>query len=461
MRRPRRTIDRRTYSRLSFLVIGLTLTMALNACSDLPSEPGQPRSVGDGESSGPPPRATIPAITSRACSEGVQASGAIYKICVPSPWNGELIVYAHGYKNPRDPLEAADDEIDGTSVSEIVNELGFAFASSSYSKNGLAVLPGIGDLVDVVGIFSDRHGQPGRVYLVGVSEGGVITALGTERHPEVFSGGLAGCGPVGNFRGQINYFGDFRVVFDYFFPGVIPGSAAEIPEEVQINWETVYVPAIQAAIAADPDATRQLLRVTRAPTDPFDPSTIEETIIGLLWYNVFATNDGIAVLGGQPFDNRRRFYFGSNNDLRLNLRVARFRAEGAALDEVEANYETTGVLHSPVVAIHTTGDPIIPYWHEPLYVFKTIRSGSILKHASIPVFRYGHCNFEVLELLVGFAVLVLKTSSHNLLASTALLPTEEDQTKFLEQAHAHGADPILAIPTLPNGEPAVGGPLGE
>ena len=52
----------------------------------------------------------------------------------------------------------------------------------------------------------------------------------------MFSSGLAACGPVGTFSGQVNYVGDFRVLFDYFFPEVIPGSAIDIPFYVVKDW---------------------------------------------------------------------------------------------------------------------------------------------------------------------------------------------------------------------------------
>ena len=51
----------------------------------------------------------------------------------------------------------------------------------------------------------------------------------------------------------------------------------------------------------------QLLKVTGVPTGP-DPA---KSIIDVLWYNVTATNNAIAKLGGNPYDNRFRFYFGS------------------------------------------------------------------------------------------------------------------------------------------------------
>ena len=37
------------------------------------------------------------------CTEGTQPGGALYRICVPDPWNGELLVYAHGYVAPNQP----------------------------------------------------------------------------------------------------------------------------------------------------------------------------------------------------------------------------------------------------------------------------------------------------------------------------------------------------------------------
>ena len=32
--------------------------------------------------------------------DGVQPSGAIYRFCVPPNWNGDLVVFAHGYMAP-------------------------------------------------------------------------------------------------------------------------------------------------------------------------------------------------------------------------------------------------------------------------------------------------------------------------------------------------------------------------
>lgn len=351
--------------------------------------------------------------SARTCVDGVQKSGALYRICVPASWNGDLVAYAHGYVAPGRPLRIPDDEVGGRTISEIINEQGYAFATTSYSKNGLAIKEGVEDIVDLVYIFARTNRQPRFTYLVGASEGGLVTSLSIEKFPKIFNGGLPACGPIGDFRQQINYFGDFRVVFDYFFPNVLPPDPTRIPQEVMDNWDTTYVPRIRAAIKADPNATRQLLSVTRASTDPTDPSSVEATVLGLLWYNVFATNDAVAELGGQPFDNARRIYFGSDNDLQLNRGVRRVSAEQAALDEIEANYQTTGRLASHVVTLHTTGDPIVPYWQELRYIAKAQASRSIPFLAHIPVVRYGHCNFTAPEVLSAFGVLVFRVSGQN------------------------------------------------
>jgi hypothetical protein len=130
-----------------------------------------------------------------------------------------------------------------------------------------------------------------------------------------------------------------------------------------------------------------------------------------LWYNVFGTEDAKDKLGGQPFDNTHRWYSGSRNDFFLNLLVKRYPAHPDATMEVAANYETSGELIVPLVTMHTTGDPLVPYWHEPLYRWKAFVAGSGPMHNNLPVFRNGHCNFTATETLFGFALLALKVNA--------------------------------------------------
>lgn len=357
------------------------------------------------------------------CYDGTLPRGALYLVCKPAVWNGDLVIYAHGYVAPGAPLALPDDKVDGVPVYQIVAQMGYAFATTSYRANGLVVPLAVDDLVKLAARATTHIGQPDRVLLAGVSEGGLITTLAVEQHPGVFDGGLAACGPVGDFRKQIDYFGDFFVVFNYFFPGVLGGaSPVGVPPAVMNDWDSVYVPRVLAALAANPGAVRQLLKVTGAPVDPSDLATVGETVLGILWYDIFSTNNAIAVLGGQPFDNSWRWYSGSDNDWRLNWRVQRVGAAGAALREIDRKYQTTGRLSRPLVTLHTTGDPIVPYWHEPLYWWKALFGGSALLHTNLPVPRYGHCSFTVNEVLTGFALLVLKVTGRELLFGENLEP---------------------------------------
>ena len=332
-----------------------------------------------------------------------------YLICMPTtkPWNGDLVLFAHGYVSP---IEAGPVIIDytignGMTVSQIITGLGYAFATTSFRSNGLVIPQAVDDIVALVSLFqSIEKSSPQHTYLVGASEGGLVTALAIEKYPQMLTGGLATCGPCGDFRRQIDYLGDFLVVFNYFFPGVLGSSTpGAIPDYVIANWDS-YTLAVGNALS-DTKATQQLLRVTGASIDPEDPSSIAATVLGVLWYDVFATNDAVAKLGGPPFDNRLRWYSGSDNDLLLNRKIARFTASPQALSNISKSYQTSGRLSRPVVTLHTTGDPIIPYWQEPLYSLKVLLSGSALRHVNVPIFDYGHCNFTQQELLTAFSIL--------------------------------------------------------
>jgi pimeloyl-ACP methyl ester carboxylesterase len=273
------------------------------------------------------------------------------------------------------------------------------------------VVPGIQDLIELVDLYTAEEGPPDRVYLVGASEGGLITTLAVEGYPTVFDGGLATCGPIGDFAEQINYIGDFRVVFDYFFPSLIPGDPTQIPPQLINVWDTYYALRVYPNVfhPANRSALKQLISVTDAPYDPADLfNTVETSVSDLLWYSVFATNNASDVLGGQPFDNANRVYSGSYDDDALNNGVERFSADQTALDEIEASYQTSGILSVPLVTLHTTKDQLVPYWHEELYLEKTMESGAWPElHANYPPTEtYGHCLFAVDDVLAAFDLLV-------------------------------------------------------
>ena len=163
---------------------------------------------------------------------------------------------------------------------------------------------------------------------------------------------------------------------------------------------------------------------------PGHPSDLSETIDALaqlLWYSVFATNDGIEKLNGQPFDNSQRIYRGARTDAALNYFIKRYAADPSAVTEMQTNFQTTGNITRPLVMIHTT-EPLIPLWHEGLYALK------VTQHQRASLFtnltftqRYGHCNFTTAQVLIGFIILIDRVTQSIPTDSEAVLAADQRQ----------------------------------
>ena len=342
-------------------------------------------------------------------------------ICIPPNWNGRLVIYAHGFVPEQAPLELPTDELtlaDGTFVPNLFLSLGFAFATSSFHKNGVAIEQGAADLNRLLQYFKSvvppRSLQ--KVFITGASEGGLIALLLLEHYPGKYDAGLALCAPVGGAPDLIRYTYDFRVVFDYFFPTVFtfppnqpgeqPFGAVDVPENAFLFWETVYIPRIIAALAADPVSTAQLFNVTEAAIDVTDSASAITTALSLLFYSVFGTNDQIATAGGIPYDNQSTTYVGSTNDAALNAEVERVESDGRARAYARRFYQPIGNLHAPLVTLHTTLDEVVPFQHEVNYSNLVAKKGKSAFLNIVPVPRYGHCNFTAQEVFQAFALMV-------------------------------------------------------
>lgn len=402
------------------------LTLALAACAEPPTGTGADRaSTGTiSDLTDPPSQAADPTITA-ACPTGTSSasgalpgSGALFLFCVPpaAAWNGSLIVYAHGYVNPFDPLAIQDDVIGGLKISEIVAAAGFAFATTSYRNNGLIVFEAEQDLLRLVHEFRRQLGAvPGHILAGGVSEGATVAVLAGERYPELFDGVLAACGPIGDFRAQLDHLNDFRVLFDFFFPNVIAGTAIDIPDAVIQAWLAGQLQAqVLAALQANPAAAVALFGaagITLPPGPP--PEYVAEFTLRLLAYNILGTRDVQSRIG-QPYDNTATVYPPPVD----NALVGRFSADRSALSQLE-KYETDGKLRVPVVTIHNLFDPIVPFAQEALYAAKVeaAGAGSLLTPFPIPLASpFGHCVFTLAEVQGALSLLVSKVGQAALAA---------------------------------------------
>jgi pimeloyl-ACP methyl ester carboxylesterase len=299
------------------------------------------------------------------------------------------------------------------------------------------------DILDLVRLYTAQKGAPQQVYLVGASEGGLITTLLVEQQPDTFTAGLAVCGPVGDFPWQINYFGDARATFQYFFPKVIPGPPFAPSAALAANWPSYYENEVQPVVFAPANRHRldQWVKVARLP---FDPERYLETVgvavRDVLRYAVVNLTDASQTLGGFPFDNRARRYSGSANDRLLNRRVPRRSASASALQAMRTHYNTTGRLQRPLITLHTLRDQQVPYFHAMLYSFKTFMSGSFLiEHVNMPVNRFGHCNVTATEAIGAFALMLLYAGDFDLLRGRldAVVP-RLDRERFARLAQQYG-----------------------
>lgn len=336
-------------------------------------------------------------------------------ICTPPYWNGQLVVYAHGYVPVQSSLALPAELFlpDGSLAPTVTMVLsqGYAFATTSYHKNGYAVEQARKDLNDLIQHFKTQvpGGSLQKVFLIGASEGGEIAALMIEHLPDKYDGALALCGPIGGGQYQVQYLSDFRAVFDYFFPNVFSFGVTDVPVNEFLNWPN-DVQAIAAAMGLNPEATTQLLSVTGAAINLQDPSSAVTTAISVLFYSIWGTNDLVATAGGMPYDNQETVYTGSFDDTALNAGIERVQSDGRARAYMRRFYQTTGELQRPLVTLHNTFDPVVPFQHETMYQSLAAGTGSSSFLTIIPVSSYGHCNFTIQEIGAAFAQLVAQAA---------------------------------------------------
>lgn len=76
----------------------------------------------------------VAAVTTRT---GTLPDGATFLIQVPSPWNGTLLLYSHGYVIPGSPNSA--QKVGDPATGGFLLAKGFALAGSSYAHTPLGV----------------------------------------------------------------------------------------------------------------------------------------------------------------------------------------------------------------------------------------------------------------------------------------------------------------------------------
>ncbi len=304
--------------------------------------------------------------------------GAPYRIDMPAEWNHILIVYYHGYSE--DPVTYAQTKPNplGTGFAE----QGYAVLQSGYSVTGFAVEQAMSETEVLRRYFLAHYGQPKETYVTGHSMGGELTMATIEGYPNRYNGALAFCGLLEPSTWAIEHGGSMLAAFDYYYPGLIPG-----PERVaaNVNLNAALIKQVQAHLHDSQKGYAEIKALGHFKTDA--------DMAGVMVFLDYIERDFEQKLGAPMINNANLIYFGGPDDNALNAGVKRYTAANAALDYLKTWYTPTGVLDRPMLAVHTSYDPVIPPDTVSVYADLTQRMGSSRFFVQQIVEADGHCNF--------------------------------------------------------------------
>src|SRR5690348_7588974 len=222
---------------------------------------------------------------------GVIGDGADYGIFVPANWNGDVVFYAHGIIPPLAPvaLPGPQDWDDAGALRDALGAAGYAVAYSSFSENGYAIKDGMQRTHQLRGIFTSKVGNPRRSYLIGHSLGAQVVQALAETYPEQYNGALAMCGVLGGTRMQVQYIGDIRALFDYFYPGVLPGGVMD-PIVVTDVTSQIQNPVLGAVIA-NPTGLGLIAASNQVQLAGNNPTELLTSLVNALAYHALGVSD--------------------------------------------------------------------------------------------------------------------------------------------------------------------------
>lgn len=338
---------------------------------------------------------------------GQTGPGALYAFFVPTNWNGDVVYYAHGIVDAAMPVSLPDG--DGfPAVRDALGSLGYAVAYSSFSENGWAVKDGAASTHQLRGLFSSAVGRPHRSFLMGTSMGGLVVQDLAERHGKEYDGTLAMCAPLGGAAAEVNYIANVRVLFDALYPGVLPGDVLHVPAGLDMNTQ-VFGPVI-GAVTANPTGLGIIARIRQTPLAGTNGTELVTSLLYALAYDVRGIDDFLGRTHGHSmFDNSLTNYVAAYPGLlddatlaAVNGAAGRFTATPDAINYLDRYYVPTGALGVPTVTLHTTRDPLVPFFHEAAFAAAVDGHGSTGRLLQRSVERYGHCAFSTAEMVDAF-----------------------------------------------------------
>ncbi|WIM94040.1 phthalyl amidase [Actinoplanes oblitus] len=352
--------------------------------------------------------------------------GASYRVEVPLRWNGQLVVYAHGYRGNGNVVY-----VDNPSLRAHYIRSGFAWAASSYATNGYDVGQGVRDSYAMIETFRQVTGKRARsVIMTGASMGGQVTAVAIERFPRAFTAAMPYCGVLGDTK-----------LYDYFLDANVTAAAlAKVkidfpltpPADYQATWRAQVnqiAPALGVKAGTAPALTTAgkqwssaVERRSGGERPGFDSAfAYWNAAPALAPLNdlpfLFGVYPGLTggtggIAPGNVTDNRYTYYRLGDGplptlpELRLNAEVLRVRRTATADPGLAGIPRVNGTPTIPVLSLHDIGDLFVPFSMEQEYAQRAARNGRAGLFVSRAIRGVGHCDFTEAELTQGFDDLV-------------------------------------------------------
>ena len=365
--------------------------------------------------------------------EGRTGPGSLYAIYIPRNWNGDVVYFMHGILPPQAPVALPEGDLwdSFVVVRDQLGARGFAVAYSTYSENGLALKDAAQRTHQLRGLVaSELKGQPQRSFIVALSLGTAAALQLVEQFPNQYDGALLACGMVGGTPLETQFVGNVRALFDYYYPGVLPGDAITVPEGFAPSLQQVAA-LVQPAVMANPLGLFAIASTAQTPlayvpgnvtVAGVSQTTLVQSLIVALWYQLIGTPDLVdRTHGHSPFDNSNTTYtLGTAVVPALtpvltaaiagaNAGVERFSSPPDAQNLLAKYYVPTGDLEIPVITVHNLWDYLVPYFHEPAFrqIVQSAGASDMLLQRAVP--DYGHCSNPALQTAIVQSFLDLVT----------------------------------------------------
>ncbi len=330
-----------------------------------------------------------------------ERKGAFFRIVVPDNWNGDLVIWGHGFS-----LSPLEDPPDLGPLAALQLSEGYAVAASSYSQVGWALFRTVRDYRTLIKIFKKNFGKPKPILLNGASLGGIVTAQALEKRPggATFAGAYPFCGALAGSRSLDGAY-DIRLIYDVICGGVapIPGGATGLPAPGHPGSPISIFDTLLATNACMgvpfggglPGAAARLAQFTAVTTLPVS------FVAGDMVFGTHAVSNLIfekrKLKGGQGLTNVGVVY----SDPAIDASIERVAAKKGARKRLQRNFTPKGrVGNTKIVSIHTDGDGLVVVEQEQPY--RDTVPASNLTIAIVDEAGNTHCGFTEAEIVSGW-----------------------------------------------------------